>query len=258
MGVLLVDSPILGSAPPGAWCSSALFLLPPPVGLRGLPIPSSGGGSGSPCSGCTCLLFDLTDDPLMLFSGPQKAYCRRYSLYQERYLCGWLLSSFTFEDSAPMSPLNLITSPIAAHAHGLLKHTCFFFFTGCICIRSGSWGLRAFLIGLVLVGEELGSLPPSVTHLDRGCTFRQVSRVSLRFLDFLLQLWSRLGTLPHPHPHLLMCPLSRASSRSMNLILRPQGLGWAANQEEGFSFQTPLLWPPNPSLQVRRLESRTR
>lgn len=71
-----------------------------------------------------------------------------------------------------MSPLNLITSPIAAHAHGLLKHTCFFFFTGCICILSGSWGLRAFLIGSVLVGEELGSLPPSVIHLGAALSAR--------------------------------------------------------------------------------------
>lgn len=37
------------------------------MGLQGPPIPGSGGGSGSPCSDRTCLLFDLlTDVPLTL------------------------------------------------------------------------------------------------------------------------------------------------------------------------------------------------
>lgn len=67
------------------------------------------------------------------------------------------------------------------------------------------------LIASVLVGDELGtatdthgSLPPLVIHLDSGCTFSQVSRVLLRFLEFLLQLWPHLGTLPDPY---LLCVL---------------------------------------------------
>lgn len=55
-------------------------------------------------------------------------------------------------------------------------------------------------MGLALLPTPIAPCHTMSPTLNSGCTFSQVSRVPLRFLEFLLQLWASLRTLPYPPP----------------------------------------------------------
>lgn len=98
--------------------------------------------------------------------------CMHCSLYEERWLCDWLFSLFMVEDLAQMSLLGLITLPSVAHAP---SHCSTLLFSEDIRLKAGALKDRLVNNGLSTPAQPHGSLPHSITNLNSGCTFSQVS-----------------------------------------------------------------------------------
>lgn len=102
--------------------------------------------------------------------------------------------------------------------------------------------------GLGTAAHPHGSLPHCVTHLEQWLHFQP------GVLSPTQGSWSSCcssGTALEPSPTHLLCPASRALSRSKNLVFRPQGLGWATqDRRQGPQPQTPLYWHTSEGTQI--------
>lgn len=152
------------------------------------------------------------------------------------------------EDLAQMSLIGLITLPSVAHAPTTVAHS------------SQDIRLKAGALKDHLVNNGLGTpapwLPAALHNQLEQWLYFQPGVLSPTWV-LRSSCCSSGPALEHPPLTSLICPASRAFSTSKNFIFRPQGPGWAAEQEAGYpAFRHPCTGLLTPAYKSGDLKSK--